>query len=99
MENKIKGSYDDEGNYIMPLIKKYYSIWDRTGKCYMGVWPADTDMRAIRFIENSMEQQGSEIKKHPEDYRLDFVFEMDMRKGEVTNNNIRTILECKEYGN
>lgn len=85
-------------NYKFPMIKKYYSCYDKTGECYMGNFEADTDMRAIRFIEDAVKGGQSQMSKHPEDYRLDKIFEMDMRTGEIVNNVIRTVIEVSEYG-
>lgn len=85
-------------NYKFPMIKKFYSCYDKTGECYMGNFEAETDMRAIRFIEDAVKGGQSAMSKHPEDYRLDKIFEMDMRTGEIVNNVIRTVIEVSEYG-
>lgn len=98
MTKEQKGTYDDKGEYKFPLIKKYYSCFDKTGECYMGVFEAETDMRAIRFIEDAVNNAQSPMSKHPEDYRLDKLFEIDMRTGEIIINEIRTIIEVAEYG-
>lgn len=94
-----KGEYINENEYKFPLVKKYYSCYDKTGECYIGLFEAETDMRAIRMIEDSVNNPQAAISKHPEDYRLDKVFEIDMRKGEITRNEIRTIIEVKELKN
>ena len=98
MENKIelKGEKLEDGTYKMAIIKKYYSVFDKTGECYMGVFPADTDMRAIRFIEDSVKNENSPMSKHPEDYRLDKIFVLDERTGEIKDNIIRKIIEVQE---
>ena len=98
MENNIelKGKYKEDGTYEFAMIKKFYSVYDKTGKCYMGNFEAETDMRAIRFIEDTVNNAQSPMAKHPEDYRLDKIFEMDMRKGKITDNIIRTIIEVEE---
>ena len=98
MTKELKGTTDENGNYKFAMIKKYYSCYDKTGECYMGNFEADTDMRAIRFIEDAVNNPQSPISKHPEDYRLDKIFEMDMRTGEVVNNVVRTVIEVSEYG-
>lgn len=97
--NKEKGYTDENGNYIFPIIKKYYSCYDRTGKTYMGIFEADTDMRAIRMIEDAVNDPKTAVGKHPEDYRLDKLYEVDMRTGEVLNNKIKNIIETKELKN
>ena len=97
--NKEKGYTDEDGNYIFPIIKKYYSCYDRTGKTYMGIFEADTDMRAIRMIEDAVNDPKTGVGKHPEDYRLDKLYEVDMRTGEVLNNKIKNIIETKELKN
>ena len=38
------------------------------------------------------------MAKHPEDYRLDKLFEIDMRTGEILLNEPKTIIEVSEYG-
>lgn len=96
---KEKGYIDEDGNYIFPIIKKYYSCYDKTGKTYMGTFEADTDMRAIRMIEDAVNDPKTAIGKHPEDYRLDKLYEVDMRTGEVLNNKIKNIIETKELKN
>lgn len=53
-------------NYKFPMIKKFYSCYDKTGECYMGNFEAETDMRAIRFIEDAVkggQSQMSNIQK------------------------------------
>lgn len=97
--NKEKGYIDENGNYIFPIIKKYYSCYDKTGKTYMGTFEADTDMRAIRMVEDAVNDPKTAIGKHPEDYRLDKLYEVDMRTGEVLNNKIKNIIETKELKN
>lgn len=96
---KEKGYTDEDGNYIFPIIKKYYSCYDKTGKTYMGTFEADTDMRAIRMVEDAVNDPKTAIGKHPEDYRLDKLYEVDMRTGEVLNNKIKNIIETKELKN
>lgn len=96
---KEKGYIDEDGNYIFPIIKKYYSCYDKTGKTYMGTFEADTDMRAIRMVEDAVNDPKTAIGKHPEDYRLDKLYEVDMRTGEVLNNKIKNIIETKELKN
>lgn len=93
---KEKGYTDEDGNYIFPIIKKYYSCYDKTGKTYMGTFEADTDMRAIRMVEDAVNDPKTAIGKHPEDYRLDKLYDVDMRTGEVLNNKIKNIIETKE---
>lgn len=90
---------ENKEEYKFPMIKKYYSCYDKTGECYLGNFEAETDMRAIRFIEDAVKNPQSQMNKHPEDYRLDKVFEMNMRNGEITLNEIRKIIEVKEIGN
>lgn len=97
--NKEKGYIDEDGNYIFPIIKKYYSCYDKTGKTYMGTFEADTDMRAIRMVEDAVNDPKTAIGKHPEDYRLDKLYDVDMRTGEVLNNKIKNIIETKELKN
>lgn len=97
--NKEKGYTDEDGNYIFPIIKKYYSCYDKTGKTYMGTFEADTDMRAIRMVEDAVNDPKTAIGKHPEDYRLDKLYDVDMRTGEVLNNKIKNIIETKELKN
>lgn len=96
---KEKGYIDEDGNYIFPIIKKYYSCYDKTGKTYMGTFEADTDMRAIRMVEDAVNDPKTAVGKHPEDYRLDKLYEVDMRTGEVLNNKIKNIIETKELKN
>lgn len=96
---KEKEYIDEDGNYIFPIIKKYYSCYDKTGKTYMGTFEADTDMRAIRMIEDAVNDPKTAVGKHPEDYRLDKLYEVDMRTGEVLNNKIKNIIETKELKN
>ena len=96
---KEKGYTDENGNYIFPIIKKSYSCYDRTWKTYMGIFEADTDMRAIRMIEDAVNDPKTAVGKHPEDYRLDKLYEVDMRTGEVLNNKIKNIIETKELKN
>lgn len=96
---KEKGYIDEDGNYIFPIIKKYYSCYDKTGKTYMGTFEADTDMRAIRMVEDAVNDPKTAIGKHPEDYRLDKLYDIDMRTGEVLNNKIKNIIETKELKN
>ena len=96
---KQAGEYMENGIYKFPMVKKYYSCYDKTGECYLGNFEAETDMRAIRFVEEAVKNPQSAMNKHPEDYRLDKVFEMDMRTGKITLNEIRTVIEVKEIGN
>lgn len=96
---KEKGYLDENGNYIFPIIKKYYSCFDKTGNTYMGCFEAETDMRAIRMVEDAVKDPKSAIGKHPEDYRLDKLFELDMRTGEVVNAKVKKIIEIKEMKN
>lgn len=96
---KEKGYIDEDGNYIFPIIKKYYSCFDRTGKVYLGSFEADSDMRAIRMIEDAVKDPNSALGKHPEDFRLDKLFEINMRTGEIINKEIKKIIEVKEMKN
>lgn len=99
MENKIKnkGTYDENGNYKFRNVKKFYAAFDKVGEQYLPVFPAETDMRAIRLLEDTVEDKSTPIGKHPADYRLDKIFEMDMRTGKIVENEVRTIIEAKEY--
>lgn len=90
---------DENGNYKFDIIKKYYSVYDKTGECYVGLFESDTDMRAIRFIEDSVNNPQTPMSKHPEDYRLDKICEVDMRTGEVLSNSVRRIIEIGELKN
>lgn len=95
---ELKGKTLEDGTYKFAMVKKFYSCYDKTGECYMGCFESDTDMRAIRFIEDAVKNPQSQMSKHPEDYRLDKLFEMDMRTGEIVSNEIRKIVEVSEYG-
>jgi hypothetical protein len=97
--NKEKRYIDENGKYIFPIIKKYYSCFDKTGNTYMGTFEADSDMRAIRMVEDAINDPKSAIGKHPEDYRLDRLFIIDMRSGNIADNETKHIIELKEMKN
>lgn len=84
---------------LMPLIQRYYDCWDKTGMCYTAMFPADTDMKAIRMIEESVKNPNSQLNKHPEDYRLDYICTVDRRTGDIIDNEHHKILEVAEYDN
>lgn len=94
-----KGTQDVNGNYKFKYTTNLYSAYDKIGETYLPLFPAQTDMRAIRMLEDSVSDKNSPIGKHPEDYRLDKIAEIDMRTGKILNNEIRTIIEAKEYAN
>lgn len=96
---KEKGYTDENGKYIFPIIKKYYSCFDKTGKTYIGTFEADSDMRAIRMVEDAINDPKSTIGKHPEDYRLDRLFVIDMRSGKIIDNETKNIIELVEMKN
>lgn len=96
---KEKGYTNENGKYIFPIIKKYYSCFDKTGNAYMGTFEADSDMRAIRMVEDAINDPKSAIGKHPEDYHLDRLFIVDMRNGNIVDNKIKNIIELKEFKN
>lgn len=85
--------------YKFNIITNLYSAYDKIGEVYMPLFPAQTDMRAIRMLEDSVNEKDSIIGKHPEDFRLDKIAEIDMRTGKILNNDVRTIIEAKEYKN
>lgn len=77
---------------------KYYSCWDKAGECYLPMFEANTDLRAIRLLEDTVADKSTGIGKHPEDFRLDCILEINRRNGEVVTNKIRKIMEASEYG-
>lgn len=79
-----------------PIVKKYYSCYDKTGQTYLGVFEADTDMRALRMVEDSLEEPKSMIAKHPEDFVLYRLFEVNMRTGEIIANDIVKLMEIND---
>lgn len=95
---ELKGNYDENDKYKFKYTQKFYAAFDKVGESYLPVFPANTDMRAIRMLEDTVADKNSPIGKHPEDYRLDKLFEMDMRTGEIIENKVKTIIEAKEYG-
>lgn len=97
--NKEKGYIDENGKYIFPIVKKYYSCFDKTGNTYRGAFEADSDMRAIRLVEDAINDPNSAIGKHPEDYRLDRLFIIDMRSGNIVDDETKHIIELKEMKN
>ena len=82
---------------LIELRNKFYSCYDKTGICLMGLFPANTDMQAIRFIEDAVKNPESALAKHPDDYTLCYVCEINMRTGEVIDNTVRKIIEVGEY--
>ena len=92
MENKNQNEKE-----LIPLRTKYYSCYDKTGINMTGLFPANTDMQAIRFIEDAVKNPESALSKHPDDYTLCYICEIDMRTGNVTDNTTRKILEVAEY--
>lgn len=96
MEIKYKGTEDKEGNYKFQMTKKFYACYDKPGESYLPVFPAQTDLRAIRMLEDTVNDEKTEIGKRPEDYRLDYMFEMDMRSGKIIDNTIKSVMEAKE---
>lgn len=77
---------------------KYYSCYDKAGECYLPLFEANTDLRAIRMLEDTVADKNSMIGKHPEDFRLDCLLEIDRRTGKIVSNEIRKIMEASEYG-
>lgn len=99
MEIKMEHKGKMEGDtYKFEYTKKFYAAFDKVGECYLPVFPAETDMRAIRMLEDTVADQKTPIGKHPEDYRLDRLFVMDMRTGKIIENDVKQIIEAKEYG-
>ncbi len=99
MEIKTKGTIDENGNYKAKITTKYYSAYDKVGETFLPMFPANTDMRAIRMLEDTVEDKNTPIGKHPEDYTLYQILEIDMRTGEIVSNEVKKILEAKEYSN
>lgn len=96
---KEKGYLNENGEYIFPIIKKYYSCYDKTAEMYLSAFEAESDMRAIRMAEEAVENKNSAIGKHPEDFKLVKLFEINMRTGEIINKEIKNIIELKEMKN
>lgn len=98
MEQKLKGEYDENGNYKAKITMCYFAAMDKVGEEFLPLFPAKTKMRAIRMLEDTINDKSTPIGKHPEDYALYKILEIDMRTGEIIDNKIEKVMEGAEYG-
>lgn len=84
---------------VLPIIKGYYSCYDKTGECFIGCFEADTDMRALRLIEDSVNNPQTQMFKYPKDYSLHRLFKIDMRTGQILENEPIKIMEVEDLKN
>lgn len=96
MDNNEEKLMDTTEKKVLPLIKKYYSCFDKAGENFIGMFEADTDMKAMRIIEDAVNNPQAGLSKHPEDYTLFRILEIDMRTGQVIENEVKSIINAKE---
>lgn len=85
-------------NFNYPIIKSYYACFDKKGNSYTPIFQSETDLTAVRMIEDAVSKKEGIIGQHPKDFRLDRIMEMNMRDGKV-KNEIVEIIECGVYEN
>lgn len=96
---KFKGFMNKEGEYEFPIVEKYFACWDSVGKSYVGLFSATSTNKALQIFESAANSEKTEIGQRPENYRLDQLFEIELRSGKILNNDIKKIAEAKDYKN
>lgn len=55
------------------MTMRYFSVYDRKVGAYMPLFPARTNMEAIRMFSDTVQDEKSSLSRHPEDYVLYFM--------------------------
>ena len=75
-------------------VTKFYSIYDKVRKEYSQFFPAKSYEEAKRIVMDTINGgRDSMLIRHSADYRLDYVFSMDISTGEIVSNALEFVAD------
>lgn len=76
------------------VVTKFYSIYDKVRKEYMQFFPAKSYEEAQRIVTDSINGgRDNMLIRHSGDYRLDYVFSMDISNGMIISNELEFVAD------
>jgi len=73
-----------------------YTIWDAKAEAYQQPFFAVNNNVAIRMLQSAVNDPGTELNKHPEDFSLFVLGKFDLLEGKLTLSNLAVIAKAHE---
>jgi len=77
------------------MIKPMFSVFDKVAQMYTVPFLESTDGTAIRFIQDQM-AKDIPFKRHPQDFRLDRLGQLDEETGNFDQSSKATVIELSQ---
>jgi len=79
------------------MLKKMYSVYDVKTGVYGQVMVLLTDGEALRVVTDTVNKPGNILADHAEDFRLDYLGEINLVTGEISQINApRHVIDCAQ---
>lgn len=79
------------------MILNVYSVYDKKAQCYLDIFYRNHDGEALRSFSDRVSESNSLYAKHPEDYSLFKLGQIDTTSGELVGQKPKFLSDAISF--